>query len=344
MFSAIATAIVCFSCLAVGQDSADVRVTADIDAAIRATTRDGFSGAVLIASGDHILLDETYGSIAGARLTASSKFWIASIAKQFTSAAILKCQDRGLLRLADPISKYVPQAPPDKAAITLLQLLTHQSGFPQNYVADEIEDRSAAVAAILSQPLERPPGTAFGYSNDNYALAAAIVELVTHKRFEDFVRKQLLQPAGLAATGFAATAEAKSVTPARRPRPARLSKRQWGGLGSGAMFSTTHDLYSWYRALRNEKVFTRPAVDEFFTPHVKIQEGASGLGWFLANTEKGSPVIFTRGNDDWGPNGLIYAYPDRQIVVLVLSHAGQKDEDTSWSRAVLKIIEERLRL
>jgi hypothetical protein len=110
------------------------------------------------------------------------------------------------------------------------------------------------------------------------------------------------------------------------------------------MFSTTSDLYAWYKALVSGKVLGRASVDQLFTPYQKIQEGASGLGWFVGSTGRGTRCIFTRGNDDTGANGLIYVYPDRQVTVVVLCHAGQKHDDASWSRAILAEIESRLRL
>jgi CubicO group peptidase (beta-lactamase class C family) len=268
----------------------------------------------------------------------SSRFWIASLGKQFTSAGILRGQEQGRLRLEDPLSRFFPDAPSEKKAITILQLLTHQSGLPQRYIAQGVSDRAAAVNRILSQSLESPPGTRFSYSNDNYALAAAALEIVAGRRYETFVRDELLWPAGLRHTGFAGTGPHGSVVPARDPEPSRLARRDWGSVGSGAVFSTTRDLYVWYSALSAGRVLQPASVSLLFTPYVAIGEGASGLGWFLATAGDGIRR-FSRGNDSFGPNGLIYAYPEKQAVVVILSHAGQKDEDLSFSRAALASVE-----
>jgi hypothetical protein len=80
-------------------------------------------------------------------------------------------------------------------------------------------------------------------------------------------------------------------------------------------------------------------VARLFTAYLSIQEGSSGLGWFLSTTPAGVRRVFTRGNDDFGPNGLVYGYPDRETVAVVLSHAGQKDDDLSFSRAAQAAIE-----
>jgi CubicO group peptidase (beta-lactamase class C family) len=79
-----------------------------VDLALGAETQKGFSGAVLVMQRDAILLDRGYGAMLGAPVRAGSKFWIASAGKQFVSAAILKCRDRGLLSLDDPVSRFFP--------------------------------------------------------------------------------------------------------------------------------------------------------------------------------------------------------------------------------------------
>jgi CubicO group peptidase (beta-lactamase class C family) len=219
-----------------------------LDGAIAKETEAGFSGAILVARQGRVLLDRAYGEVGGVAMRPTSRFWIASIGKQFTSVAILRAQEQGLLHLEDPVSRFFPEAPRDKAATTLLQLLTHQSGLPQAYVSSGIVDRAAAVRAILAQPLIVPAGARFAYSNDNYHLAAAILETVTGKPYERYLYGELLRPAGLKDTGFAGTDEVRSVVPARGPRPERLLTRNWGNVGAGAMFDHARPLPVVHRA------------------------------------------------------------------------------------------------
>ncbi len=296
---------------------------------------------MLVADRGSVLLDAAYGEVRGVPPRPDSRFWIASIAKQFTSAAVLRCQEQGRLRADDPIGRFFPQAPGDKASITLRQLLTHASGLPQDYAADGIAERSVAVHRILAQGLAHAPGTRFAYSNDNYVLAAAALEIATNRRFEDYVEVELLRPAGLQHTGFAGTRAARRVAPTREPLPARLAGRQWGSVGAGGMFSTTGDLYTWYRALREGRVLHAASVAALFSSQVVTKEGASALGWFVT-TREDQACVFTRGNDDFGANGLIYAYPERKAVVVILSHAGARDDDVSHSRAALSVVERQL--
>lgn len=302
-----------------------------LDEAVRSEVLNGFSGAVLVARGDTVLLDMGYGAVRGVTMRSNSRFWIASVGKQFTSAAILKCADRRRLSLDDRISRFFPEAPADKRNVTVKQLLAHLSGLDQSYVSEGQTDRSGAVRCMFAQSLIDRPGHAFHYSNSNYQLAVAIVEIVSGDDYRAFVNRELLRPSGLYDTGFNATPGARSVVPGRKELPERLRATSWGGEG---YFSTTHDLFRWYRALHGGGVLSVENAKALFTPVTTIQEGEAALGWFVGSTTGGVARVFTRGNEDWGPNALLYAYPESQVVIVVLTHAGNANDDVSWSRFI----------
>ena len=309
--------------------SSDSALTTRLDESIAREVPIGFSGAVLIAKGDEILLNRGYGALRGVPMRADSRFWIASAGKQFTSAAILKCAERGLLNLEEPMSRFIPDAPADKRTITVKQLLAHLSGLGQSYVSEGSTSRDDAVHRILSEPLVDQPGNTFHYSNNNYQLAVAIVEIVSGNDYRDFLRRELLDPAGLHDTGFNATPGAKRVVPAREEMPTRLQRESWGGQGE---YSTTRDLFRWYRILQARSLLNEDSVRSLFTPVTPIHEGEAALGWFSGRSKAGTTRIFTRGNEDWGPNALLYAYPDDDVVIVILSHAGNTEHDVSWTR------------
>src|SRR3954453_15670838 len=92
-----------------------------------------FMGTVLVAKGDQILFSKGYGS---ANLewkvpnTPSTKFRLGSVTKQFTAACILLLEERGKLKVEDPVKKYMADAPPAWDKITIYHVLTHTSGIP----------------------------------------------------------------------------------------------------------------------------------------------------------------------------------------------------------------------
>jgi hypothetical protein len=118
----------------------------------------GFSGALLVAEGDAIIVNEGYG-FADRKLDVPNAhdtvFSLSSITKQFTATAILKLEARGKLQTKDPIVKYFSKVPDDKAEVTLHHLLTHTAGLI-NYVGDDYEmfTRDEALEMVLNAPLQ----------------------------------------------------------------------------------------------------------------------------------------------------------------------------------------------
>ena len=315
---------------------------ATVQARLNVLTTKGFSGVTVIQHNDATVFDKAFGSVKGRHVERNDLFWIASISKSFTAAAVMKCREQGLLKLGDKIVRYWPDAPADKQGITISELLTHTSGLPQSYVSESIVDRDQAVRALLSEKLISQPGVKFGYSNANYELLAAVVEIVSGRNFEEYVRAELLRPLNLRNTGFWLDAKAKQVSPTREPLPDRLKQRGWE-LGAGGMYSCADDLLRWSNALWADRVLSPESTKLIFSDQVKIVEGQAGFGWFHGNSGNGTEFWFTRGNDSFGPNALIYWYPTLHTTVVITSHAGDDESsDTGWSRIALREVVEVL--
>jgi CubicO group peptidase (beta-lactamase class C family) len=321
------------------QQSFDSDLVQAIAAFIRTETESGFSGAVIVQHHGKLLLDKAYGSLQGVTMTPVMRFWIASLGKQFTSAAILKCQEKGWLTIDDPISRFIPAAPEDKRAITIKQLLAHVSSLSANGVSETAKNRDEAIKSILNEPLADRPGVRFIYSSDNYQLAAALIEIVSGKSYEEFVRTELFELVGMRDTGQVIAGRDPTVAPTIQTIPARLLQRRWGQMG---YYSTTRDLLKWCIALRTGAVLSQESVKQLFSPVAPIQEGFAALGWFIAKTDRGVRRIFSRGNEGFGANGLIYIYPDTDTAIIVLTHAGNNNDNISYSRAVQAKIEQIL--
>src|SRR5437867_9385789 len=92
-----------------------------------------FMGTVLVAQDGKVLLDKGYGF---ANLewqvpnTPTTKFRLGSITKQFTAASILLLEERGKLKVEDPVKKYIPDAPAAWDKMTIFHVLTHTAGIP----------------------------------------------------------------------------------------------------------------------------------------------------------------------------------------------------------------------
>jgi CubicO group peptidase (beta-lactamase class C family) len=104
-----------------------------LDAYMTDVASDGFSGVILVAKDDKVILAKGYGLASRTEsipITPESVFDIGSITKQFTATAILQLEEQGKLSVNDPITKYFPDVPKFKEGMTLHHLLTHTSGLP----------------------------------------------------------------------------------------------------------------------------------------------------------------------------------------------------------------------
>src|SRR3954453_10445081 len=142
----------------------------------------------------------------GERLTPRHRFRIASHSKSFTSAGIMKLREQRKLRLDDPIGQHVAGLHPRVAETTIAQVLSHSAGLTRDG-ADSgqfIDSRPYLHASELLAELKLPtviePGTRFKYSNHGFGLIGLVVEAVTKEPYPVWIKREIIEPAGLRET------------------------------------------------------------------------------------------------------------------------------------------------
>jgi CubicO group peptidase (beta-lactamase class C family) len=303
------------------------------EAARSALTRAGFVGSALVACGDEVVFQGDFHVADPGGRTPS--YWVASMSKQFTAAAILRLQEMGRLSIGDPLSRFFPSAPDDKRAVTLTQLMTHTSGFAQAYTADGIIDRAAAARAILAAPLANTPSAHFRYSNDNYSLLAIIVEEVSQRRFEAFVSEEIFARADLRAGGFWPDTHDDFVPQTLSPVDPPANVANWGFRGATGMRVSVADLHRWTRALDRGRVLSAESLALLFEPHARAGDGVDvAFGWFRSEID-GQNWLWTRGSESYGPNAILYRLVGTPLIVIAATNAGPAEEaGPGWSRVV----------
>lgn len=296
----------------------------------------GFSGAVLIARDGEVVLKKGYGLADRGRqvpYSASMASCIGSVTKQFTGAAIVKLETEGRLKTTDPIGKYLRDVPADKAAITIHQLLTHTAGFAGDLGGGDEQPigRDALVARVLSAPLASAPGERFEYSNEGYSLAGAIVEIVSGKGYEQYLREHLFLPAGMPDTGYLLPRWPLESLPVGYGEDGRewgrVYNRGWLADGpgwylraNGGIYSTLDDLYRWHQALSAPGVLSAEALAKYQGGHVPSIGGERyGYGWGIERTRRGTTVVAHNGG-----NGIFFAdfrrYVDEKVVIIAMTN------------------------
>jgi CubicO group peptidase (beta-lactamase class C family) len=184
------------------------------------------AGAVtLVASRDKVLDLETVGyADVGAKkpMAANSLFWIASMSKPITAAALMMLVDEGKVKVDDPVEKYLPEfkgqmviAEHDdnhtllrkpKHPILVRNILSHTSGLAFRSPIEEptldLFPLATRVRSYASQPLMFEPDSKYQYSNEGINTAGRIIEVVSGQKYEDFLDARLFKPLGMKDTTF----------------------------------------------------------------------------------------------------------------------------------------------
>jgi CubicO group peptidase (beta-lactamase class C family) len=330
--------------LAAGALSTNARATLPSDTAVArqaaalladAAWRQLFRGSVLIARHGEILLSKGYDwADVASRVpnTASTRFRIASITKQFTAMAILQLQEQGKLRVHDHVSAYLPNTPAAWHAITLHHLLTHTSGIPDyttlpNFDAASTETLTPlqAIDLFRDQPLEFPPGTRWKYDNSGYQVLGYLVTLLSGLSYPRFLRRHIFTPLRMADSGYDANHPALPLHAtgyATWTEPAGYIDMSVV-FADGSLYATVGDLYRWDREVTSAHptIVSRDSLRQMFTPWVPTDSSRAlyyGYGWFIG-TEGGHRFIDHTGdlNGFISDNGF---FPDDEATLIVLSN------------------------
>jgi len=262
---------------------------------------------------------------------------IGSVTKTFTGTAVLQLVDRGLIRLSDPISRYVDGVPSGDV-ITLDLLGRMRSGLPDFTEADSFLDRlyreslsgpeafattpGELVEAAFTQPLDFEPDAKWAYSNTNTVLLGMVVEKVTGMSLGDYLQQNIFGPLGLTQTSYPANgwlpgpyAHGYNRAPDGTVYDTTLWNPSWAG-AAGKIVSTVADQRVWAAAL---------GKGSLLRPETQKQRTADGS--FVVDGVDYAFAIFDA--DGWlGHNGDIPGYttvtvylPARDATLVVVANS-----------------------
>ena len=157
-----------------------------------------------------------------ADLVGSNDTWlIGSTGKPMTVALIAKLVDQRVLAWDAPLSEMLPDLAndmrPEYRHVTLVQLLSHRSGLPENLTDAKLldafftdtrplpEQRLALVTAALKEAPAAAAGGEFTYSNSGFLVAALVAERKTGKTFEALMQQEVFAPLKMTSVGFGPT-------------------------------------------------------------------------------------------------------------------------------------------
>jgi CubicO group peptidase (beta-lactamase class C family) len=311
------------------------QISARLDSFYRRQVAAGFNGSVLIGYKGRVLYERYYGTAnrtTGMPWNPASASQLASTSKTFTGAAILYLYEHKYLDIDAPVNQYIPGWP--YQGITPRMLLNHRSGLPDylHWVGNVRKPNTTPIDNIQlmelmakhKPALEFKPNTRFKYSNSNYATLARIIEIVTEKRYADFMQAYIFTPLGMKNTfvfnpekGLPASATI-SYKANWTPEPVMFADGIYGDKG---IYSTVEDMYRWDQSFYKNQLLSNETMELAYGPCSFEKAGIKnyGLGWRMLCYPDGYKVIYHNG---WwhGNNTAFYRFIKDNFTVIVLGN------------------------
>jgi len=186
--------------------------------------REGAFPAAAAAVGvrDHVLARAFAGEApepGGLPVDEHTRWDMASLSKVIgTTMVALRALEEGKLSLEERVSDFFPDAPADKADITVFQLMTHTGGFEPSFRLDHLlKDPADAVRCILEVPLAEKPGVRPLYSCMGYILLAKMLEKRLGAPLNELAARMVFSPLGMTETGYCPPPDAVCAATERDP-------------------------------------------------------------------------------------------------------------------------------
>jgi len=288
-----------------------------------------FMGSVLVARDGKVVFSKGYGF---ANLewdvpnSPTAKFRLGSVTKQFTAACILLLEERGKLKIDDPVKKYMPDAPAAWDKVTIFNLLTHTSGIPSftgfpDYASTEAiaTTPEKLVARFRDKPLEFQPGEKWNYSNSGYVLSGYLIEKISGQSYSQFVQDNIFTPLGMKDSGYDSNS-AIIVHRAAGYAPSDKGLINAGyidmsiPLSAGALYSTTEDLLRWEQGLFGGQLLSVASLQKMTTPF------KNDYAFALAVRDANGHKVIEHGGGIEGFNTQLSYYPDDKLTIVVLAN------------------------
>jgi CubicO group peptidase (beta-lactamase class C family) len=263
----------------------------------------------------------------------TSLFRIASVSKQFTSAAVMKLIEAKTLdvgeRVFGPNSILGSEFPTPSSnqkinQITVKHLLEHVSGLtdtPDDPMFDNLSyNHSQLISWVLNDPtrkMTRDANTQWEYLNFGYCLLGRVIEKKTHKSYEQYVRESVLTPSGISDMAIGANSPAQ-----RKPREVKYYPADAYNLNvtrfdsHGGWVASPIDLARFLVRVdggaAKPDILTIAARSEMLTaPHIKDNKGNDpnyGFGWFVSPQWHNGCMEGTIAQEEVLPNGFTFAF------------------------------------
>ena len=308
------------------------------------------SVGVAIVQGEDTLLCEGFGlrDIEGGQpATANSLYAIGSATKAFTTFGMGLLVDEGKLDWDQPLRDFLPtfqmHDPVASQRLTPRDIVSHRVGLPRH---DFVwYNSSLARAEIYSRLRYLEPNKdirqTFQYNNLMFMTAGVLIEHLSGQTWEEFTRRRIFEPLGMARSNFSVTTSQQSDDFAlpyheKKDQVERMPFRNIDAVGPcGSINSSAADMLQWVKMHLNQgrvggrSFITSGNLEQMHAPQMivpgtskwkELLPGSYGLGWFTY-PYRGFQVVEHGGNID-GFSAMVAMIPSEKIGVVALTNLG----------------------
>ena len=331
---------------------------AAIDAYVAAEVRDqGYAGLSLtIVREGKVVMAKGYGKRLldqEAFVEADTPFAVGSVTKQFTCACVLLLAEEGKLSIDDKVAKYEPSLT-RAGDITLHDLMTHLSGYPDFYPLDFVDRRltkpilvETMLAEYAGAKLDFEPGTRWSYSNTGYTLLGHVVSKVSGKPFGQFLEERILGPLGMTHSAFEPGPEGQGKTkglhvvcPWAAFEPAAPEADGWL-YAAGGLWASAPDLARWDLALFEGRVLKPASYRLMTTPRALKNGHTTGYGCGLNVREIDGETVLAHGGAVSGFLSVNAMVPQTKSAVILLTNTEHIPADSLHSTILRLLLEDQ---
>jgi CubicO group peptidase (beta-lactamase class C family) len=334
------------ACIPLPASGSTVSPPAAVDAYVRAQMeRQHLPGLSLgIVKDGKLVAAKGYG-LANVELQVAARpetvYQSGSMGKQFTAMAVMMLVEEGRIHLDDPISLYLPEAPPLWKDITVRHLLTHTAGIKDYAEADAPAEVAGGidlrrdytedelVRYYARFPLDFAPGERWSYSNSGYVLLGVIIRKASRRFYGELLHDRIFAPLGMDTARIITEAD---IVPNRasgyRLVNGALKNQEWvsptlNTTADGSLYLTVLDLVKWDAALAAGTLVRRESFEQMWTP-VRLNDGTTypyGFGWSLG-TQRGRANL-NHGGQWQGFTAHISRFVADHLTVIVLTNLAE---------------------
>jgi CubicO group peptidase (beta-lactamase class C family) len=264
-------------------------------------------------------------------ITPDTRFYLASVSKQFTAMSIVLLAQDGRLSLDDSLRKWVPEVPSFGKTITLRELLHHTSGLRDYFTLlavsgwpaeGELTEKQFLDLIARQKSLNFDPGDEFLYSNTGYVLLSLVVKRASGQSLRDFAADRIFKPLGMTHTEF--RDDHRMVIPnmalgyQTATNGYRVSEPEFDVVGDGGVYSTIGDLAKWEGNFVSGKVGGQAGLATLQTPG-RLNNGQS-IPYALALSIGQVAGLRTLSHSGayGGYRASLLRFPDKQLSVITL--------------------------